>query len=273
MQLTKIVLTVGAVLLAIGIYLLPKVVVDNEQQAIDETITADNASPKTDSLHQINIPQQERGQIDQLVQNLGSSSNNKKNAIFADSLAQLYAGLRLWDSAAVYGDLAVQLDPELGRWIAAGNYYQEVYSFAVDPAERQELGAKARNYFVLALEQRPDLLDVKASMALTYLPDQVMKGVQLLREVVDADPTNELAQYNLGLLSLQSQQLDKAKARFEQLVKVNPKHLEGQFYLGVVLFELGLKEEAEAQFLKVKEIDTSPEVEALVDNYLNKLDK
>lgn len=272
MQYAKIILTIGAVLIAIGIYFLPKVVVDNDKKAITAAQNEAPSKPAIDSLHQVSIPDRQLHRLEGLAQNLKGSENNKKSAIFADSLAQTYAGLRLWDSAMVYGALAVELDPDLNRWIAAGNYYQEAYSFAVDQGEREMLGAKARDYYQLALDQQPELLEVKANMALTYLPDQVMKGVVMLREVAEADPNNELAQYNLGLLSLQSQQLDKAQGRFEQLVRVNPKHLEGQFYLGVVLFELGKEEEAEAQFLKVKEIDGSPEVTALVDDYLNKLD-
>ncbi|MGI9542320.1 MAG: tetratricopeptide repeat protein [Cyclobacteriaceae bacterium] len=272
MQYAKIILTIGAILIAIGIYFLPKVVVDNDKKAIAATKSEAPSQPATDSLHQVSIPDQQLNRLEGLVQSLKGSENNKKSAIFADSLAQTYASIRLWDSATVYGALAVELDPDLNRWIAAGNYYQEAYSFAVDQGEREVLGSKARDYYQRALNQQPDLLDVKANMALTYLPEQVMKGVLMLREVAEADPTNELAQYNLGLLSLQSQQLDKAQNRFEQLVRVNPNHLEGQFYLGVVLFELGKEQEAEAQFLKVKEIDGSPEVGTLVDDYLNKLD-
>jgi len=272
MQYAKVILTIGAILLAIGIYFLPKVVVDNDQKAVAATQNETPSKPATDSLHQVSIPDQQLNRLDGLAQNLKGSENTKKSAIFADSLARTYASLNLWDSAMVYGALAVELDPDLNRWIAAGNYYQEAYSFAIDQGEKEALGSKARDYYQLALDQQPDLLDVKANMALTYLPGQVMKGVLLLREVAEADPTNELAQYNLGLLSLQSQQLDKAQSRFEKLVNENPNHLEGQFYLGVVLFELGKEEEAEAQFLKVKEIDDSPEVGALVDDYLNKLD-
>ena len=98
-----------------------------------------------------------------------------------------------------------------------------------------------------------------------------MQAVLQLREVVENDPTNQLGLYNLGLLSIQSQQFDKAVERFESLVNSHPDHLEGQFYLAVSYFENDQREEARAQFERVKAMEADPEVLTSVDEYLEKL--
>ena len=130
---------------------------------------------------------------------------------------------------------------------------------------------KRVSIFDLALDQDPNLSDVKAKTALTYLPQQPMQAVLLLREVVEDDPENVLGLYNLGLLSLQSQQFDKAVARFESLTTAHPDHLEGQFYLAVSYFESGKEDQAREQFELVRTMEADPEVLTTVDEYLMKL--
>ncbi len=48
-----------------------------------------------------------------------------------------------------------------------------------------------------------------------------MPGIMLLREVLDEDPKNIKALSALGLFSIQSNQIDKAIARFEQIVDID----------------------------------------------------
>ena len=77
--------------------------------------------------------------------------------------------------------------------------------------------------------------------------------------------------YNLGLLAIQSGQFDKAVGRFQELAKVNPENVNGQFYLGVTLAKTGAKEEAKKAFLKAKSISPDPALAASVDEELKKL--
>ena len=102
--------------------------------------------------------------------------------------------------------------------------------------------------------------------------DNPVQGVTLLREVLAANPRNEKALYNLGILSIQSNQYDKAVERFQELVKVNPENVNGQFYLGVSLAQTGAKEEARAAFTKAKSLSSDPSLAASVDEELSKLE-
>jgi len=101
--------------------------------------------------------------------------------------------------------------------------------------------------------------------------DNPVKGVTLIREVLTADPNNERALYDLGILAVQSNQYDKAAERFKQLVKVNPKNVNGQFYLGVTSARTGAKEQARAAFLAAKSLSADPALAASVEEELAKL--
>jgi cytochrome c-type biogenesis protein CcmH/NrfG len=93
----------------------------------------------------------------------------------------------------------------------------------------------------------------------------------MLREVIAQDPKNELALFNLGMLSVQSGQYDKAIERLEELEKINPENIQGQLLLGVAYMNKGDKAKAKQQFEKVKKLDKDPSVQATADSYLNDL--
>jgi Flp pilus assembly protein TadD len=98
-----------------------------------------------------------------------------------------------------------------------------------------------------------------------------MQGITMLREVLAADPKNQLALYNMGMLSIQSGQFAKAVEWLEKLAAVNEKHLQGQLLLGVAYMNIGQKEKARQQFQKVKQMDADPSVQAAADSYLEEL--
>ena len=107
---------------------------------------------------------------------------------------------------------------------------------------------------------------------MTYLSSSApMQGITLLREVLAEDPKNEFALFNMGMLSIQSGQYDRAIERLEELVQVNPNHTQGQLLLGVAYMNKGKKEKAREQFEKVKKLDSDPAVQATADSYLKDL--
>ena len=90
----------------------------------------------------------------------------------------------------------------------------------------------------------------------------------MLREILQQDPDNEQATFNLGVLSMQSGQYEKAVERFESLVLLYPENTQARFFLGVSYLEIGSKEKAKEQLLLVKSMDDDPAVQATVNSYL-----
>ena len=87
------------------------------------------------------------------------------------------------------------------------------------------------------------------------------------------DRVRELALFNLGMLSIQSGQNEKAVSWLSRLVEVNPAHTQGTLLLGLAYMNTGEKKKAKEQFEKVKDMDKDPAVQAAVDSYLKDLNK
>ena len=66
----------------------------------------------------------------------------------------------------------------------------------------------------------------------------------MLREVVEKHPEHENAQFNLGVLSVKSGQLDKAVGRFSKVLELNPGRKDVQFLLAGCYAEMGQRDKA-----------------------------
>jgi outer membrane protein len=261
---TRIILLVVSVALIVLLFLLPKVVVENDSQlAIQPNGTAD---PHGEA------PQALKEKIKETRAKYLNSGTIEKSAIFADSLADLYAETGQFDSSGWYAEKAASFFNNEKSWLKAGNQYYQAYTFALDELNQAQLAEKTRSFFTRVLEVNPKNLEAKTKMAMTYLSSpNPMQGITMLREVLQEDPKNELALFNLGMLSIQSGQHDRAIERLQELIVINPNHIQGQLLLGIAYMNSGNKKRAREQFEKVKEMDKDPAVQATADSYLKDL--
>jgi outer membrane protein len=264
---TRIILIAVSALLIAGLFLLPKVVVENESQL---------TNPATDSVTKADphaaAPEELLRRIAQLRVTYQATAENQKKAIFADSLASLYAKAGKFDSAGWYAEQAAQFFNSEKSWFKAGDGYYQAYTFALDAEKQNQLAEKTREQFTRVLDLNPANLEAKTKMAMTYLSSgNPMQGITMLREVLKDDPRNELALFNLGMLSIQSGQYERAVERLTELVAINPAHIQGQLLLGIAYMNSGDKKRAKQQFEKVKKMDQDPAVQATVDSYLKDL--
>jgi outer membrane protein len=267
MQRNRIILIIISAVLIFLLYKLPKVVVQNETESIS---AVDSAGITPDPHGGASASIQDA--IKRMRVGFQATSTGEKNAIFADSLADLYTAAGRFDSAAWFADKAAAFFTNEESWMKAGNSYYQAFTFAMDPAKQNELAEKARLYFTRVLEQNPVNLEAKTNMAMTYLASgNPMQGISMLREVLAQDPRNEPALFNLGMLSIQSGQYDRAIERLKELVGINPKHVQAQLLLGVAYMNKGENATAREYFEKVKQLDSDPAVQATADAYLKDL--
>jgi len=268
MRRTRLGLIVGALGLVILLFNLPKIVVDNERD-----LGREENSIKEEPVHDIIIPKSLENQISLLRENFETAVDPEKSAIFADSLANLFAGINKWDSAAVYFEWNAVKHPSDFNRRKAGEAYYNALGTTVDEELALEFSRKAQTYFEKVLENEPDNLEVKNKLAMTFVTSSnPMEGILLLRKIVTEHPRNEEALLNLGMLSMQSGQWDKAVERFETLTEINEDNLKAHFYLAVSSLRLGDTEKAKSHFSIVKDRDKDPEVQANVDSYLEDID-
>ena len=273
---TRIILFVVAIILVAGIYLLPKVVVDNEQEEVTQVEPQESMSAAqknaVEQAHSVEIGADVRVRIDRFRDSLRLAGNSEKSVIFADSLARLYQIINKPDSSAMFIEEIATADPVISNYLRAGDAYYEAYGFATEPAVRADMAGKARSFYVKVLAEDPSNMFVKNRVAMTWLASGTpMQGIMMLREIVQEDPDNEQALFNLGVLSMQSGQYDRAVERFEQLIEIYPENIEAQFFLGVSYLETGKRNKARKQFELVKERGADPETQAAAESYLESI--
>ena len=271
-MISKVVTTVLGIVLVAALFMLPKVVVDNDQEDLAKDADGQSASAELEESHSQEISEEAMNKIDALREKFELADNNEKSAIFADSLLTQFLGASKFDSAVVYAEHLARLKPEADTYLRAGDAYYQAHGFAMDVEKREELGQKARDYYSKILEVDENDLNVKNKVAMTYVSgSNPMQGIMMLREVLESDPKNEQALFNLGVLSIQSGQFEKAQERFEKLISIYPENVEAHYFLGYSHLQLGQTAKAKVEFELVKSLDADPAVMAAVDNYLNEI--
>jgi len=266
---TRIILVVACAIVIWLLFLLPKAVVENESQLAAPSDSSATATMPANA--HTAVSESLAKKIKALRNKYFQSPQEQKSSIFADSLADLYKEAGQFDSAAWFAEKTATFFNNKKSYLKTGNSYYEAYTFAMDAQKKEILAEKTREYLGKALTLDPKDLESKAKIALTYFSSNPPQGVAMLREVINEDPENEFALFNLGTLSIQSRQFANAVDRFEKLVAVNPNHLQGQFWLGVAYMNNNARDKARAQFEKVKKMDKDPAVQATVDSYLKDL--
>jgi tetratricopeptide (TPR) repeat protein len=253
----------------------PKVVVSNAKESLPKASAAsrDKPSKETSTMasHSRPMDAEQQQKVDALKAKLAAASTDKKAGII-ENLMLVFSEANRIDSAAKYAEGLLAIDnSDLNLLKVADTYYQ-AYGFALTENKGKELGEKARDFYQKALDKNPALLKAKTNMAMTYVTTETpMAGILLLREVLNDDPNYEPALMNIGLLSMQSNQFEKASLRFRTIIKNNPKNTQAEFYLGICLAEMGEKTEARKYLESVQKKDNDPAIQQAVKETLQNL--
>jgi len=256
--------------------MLPRYVVDTSQEDVEASGASGTESVDeqiTNSAnHDFQIPDSMLVVFDRFYDSYKNAENQEKRFIFADSLAKAYKTVGKLDSMAKYTEIKAIENPTLENFIIAGDGYYEAFNFAVDKSRSANLAGKVQEYYNRILDENPSLLDIKAKLAMTYVAgSNPMQGIMMLQEVLSTDSDNEVAIYNLGMLSITSGQYEKAIERFETLEKLDPNNPEAHFYLGYCLYELGKTEESKPYFQKVLNLGISGDLVKASEDYLKRI--
>lgn len=261
MTKSKILLLLAIVTSTVLLYMLPRYVVNNESQGISNNTTANTNSgtesqaPSLEHDHSVQLPDSMESIFERLYESFEIADNQEKRIIFADSLAKAYKIVGKLDSVAKYTEIKAIDKPSMENLIFAGDNYYNAFNFAIDQSKRKFLAEKVQEYYTGVLNENSSLLNVKSKLAMTYVVgSNPMQGIMMLREVLEEDPNNELAIYNMGMFAINSGQLDKAIERFEKLKQLDLNNPEANFYLAYCFYELGKIDSAKIYFQKVLEL-------------------
>lgn len=228
MNRLQIGLIVGGLGLVALLYTLPRVVVENET-------LVDPDSPE----HTLSIPQEVKAQIGELRMKWEGEVEIEKKLNFADSLAGLYLDYQVLDSAIWFTGYIKGLKPDEWR-VRVSDLYYRAFQLARTPEEAREMGLLSGNELKKLLDEYPENSSLKNRLAMTMVvTENPMSGIQMLRDILMNDPKDTEAIKNLGILSIQSGQFEKAEGRFKDLLAIDSADEEALFYLGMCQIELG----------------------------------
>lgn len=248
--------------LGMAIFFLPTSVVNSDRGIAGsekkEPPTNPQPSTEAETLHA--MAPEATSEIESLRGSIAKASPKQK-ANLQTRMGDAFQKANRFDSAGHYYGLAFDGQPSPQLAFKAGNAFYEGVTFASTPSKIEKLSANARKWLEKVPDSDPNSTEAQAKIALTWVNSEApMKGILKLRELAEKEPNNEFLAYQLGILSFQSGQYDKAVARFEKVTAINPKNVNGYFYLAQSLMQLGQKEKALAAVLKgmplAKEEDT-----------------
>ena len=248
----KITLVCSAVVVAVALFMLPSQV--NVKPKADDAMTPVNTG--------FDYPE--------LIKSAKTSLNEKQNsrfttletslAAYPDSLS-LYDSIgKAWDMAGIPAISAYYFDKKAEKFPGEKNYleaayrYFDAYKIAGDTTLRSFMAQQAISSYKKVLAKNPSNLNAKTDLGVCYAEttSDPMRGITLLREVVAADPEHEMAQLNLGLLSLKSTQYAKAIERFNKVLAINPARTDVYLYLGETYIQMSDTANAVKVFEKYK---------------------
>ena len=134
----------------------------------------------------------------------------------------------------------------LKQYVNAGDYNSALMQSAPDDKARKFLGANAIVCYKKAVDMDSANTDNRIRLAGAYMEEggQPMSGVLMLLDIVKKDSTNVDAQLMLGRFGLISGQIDKAIARFEKVLYLQPQNSEALFLLAEAYNDQGNKQKA-----------------------------
>ncbi|MFK7970082.1 MAG: tetratricopeptide repeat protein [Bacteroidia bacterium] len=143
-----------------------------------------------------------------------------------------------YDFAAQYGSQLADIQRSLPNLIRAGRMYQQAYRLdhiASDSVLFRSYSDNSIRLLEAAKEMEPENEDAQYYLGLAYVEskkqENSMKGILAIRDVLKINPDNLNATFSLGVFSVQTGQYDKAEARFEKVLNLQPDNYEAMYYL------------------------------------------
>ena len=179
-----------------------------------------------------------------------------------------------WEASAIYHQKKAQLTNSAIDWADAASRYLAAADMMPDATLQAEIKQKALASFEKASSLEPQNIDLKADLGNAYTlctPQNPMKGVIMLREIVAKDSTNLRANFHLAQLAVRSGQMDKAINRFAKIVRMYPAFPDAYLGLGEAYYQTGDNKQAKEILMQYKALVKDPSITQQVDAFLKQI--
>lgn len=247
----------GAVLLVgllvfVLLLLADKTNLDNENGAAlggragDEKSSQAPANSANSDLLSVLPPDESPAEIAQLRTALEAEKGAEQRIDLYHRIVEAYQRIGRLDLAGVYASALAEEVPQAKNFVVAGALFRNAASLPgaqADSSLFRRLSDEAIRQDEAALELDPNNEDAKLELGLAMvesgIPGNSMQGIFKIREVAEKNPKNVEALFHLGKFSLDTNQDDKAKQRFLQILEVQPSDVRARYYLGLTEQRLG----------------------------------
>jgi len=201
------------------------------------------------------------------------SVNETDKIAYLDSLSTGWSVLKNPYLAAHYLKQKAVLDSDKETYLRSGRLYFLGFETLQDSSFKEQSLAEATSLLEKAQELDPKDDDIRLELALCYIesPSNPMRGISLLRQLVEENPQNENALFNLGILSMRSGQYDKAIGRFEEILAFSPERFELFRFIGHCYEQIGENDKAIVYFSRFKSKTKDQRLRDETDRYIEKL--
>jgi tetratricopeptide (TPR) repeat protein len=192
-----------------------------------------------------------------------------------DSLINMSIREKRPNLVAKYSKKKAMAVPTETNWMLAGDNYFKAFRLSKNQSKAMLEGAIAA--YEKVQEINPDNLDAKTATGVAYVEgaalmgEMPMKGIGILKEVLNIDSENVNAITNLGYFAIQSGQYEKAIERFEKVLQIDPQNAEAYIYLTDVYLSQDKREKGIETLEKYKSMVDDPLVKQQVDEYINEI--
>jgi tetratricopeptide (TPR) repeat protein len=267
-------LIITAVCTIVLILLLPRVPIVNTEGAHDHSSHEHDEEGVTSDFIE-GLTSERQLKIQHLEKELALAAPSDKVG-WVDSLILYWRLFEQPEAEAEYLKKRAELLPSEESWFVAGDNYFS--NFRSTPAVRKNYMIRSAidcYHEVLALNA--ENLSAKNAIGVCYvegaaiLKEPPMKGIGMIREVLEKDPENIDALVNLGYFAIQSGQYERAIERFNTVLEIDSNHSEAYLYLTDIYLSLEKKEIAISNLKKYKKFVDDPVKIDQIDNYIEEI--
>lgn len=214
-----------------------------------------------------------KNEILSLQKQFNQSDKIEEQSATASSLAALWAKADVAPLEAYYLYQSAELNKNVQGLSLAGDRMLTLYRVSQDTIIKNNLITFALRSLETASRLDPDNLELKVRLGAAYVEGtpEPMKGITLLREVVEKDPENIEALILLGRFAILSGQYDRAKERLDKVLMLDPNNPEAIYFMAIAQEGLGNVDKAIELLEVCKKIVNNPAFDAEVNAYIDQL--
>lgn len=269
----KLILSVGAVILFVLLFIAPKV--GNSGQKSSMSMGQGKPAPINANANVEMYLNMANGSLSTELRTLADNfiKQSVKDPVFFDSIAKFWDQQKRPDLASHYLEKKALRTNTAKDWFLAGNRYYYSIQFIRDETERPVLYQCAIRSFKNGLKLEPNNNDSKIMLASCFVEgtDSPMEGISLLKEVERNDSNNVKLQVTFAFFSVKSGQMDKAITRFNKVLELDPDYIEAYLHLADIYEQMNNLDKTVEALEKYAARTNDPTAKLEVEKYIKQL--